>query len=476
MKRQGKQLNAVMLSIVTGIFFVMPAGAMAGTASLALPVPGQSAMNVPAFSGAEYGTRAPLFEDALSRAGSYQDKLQVVRDYVQSGRYAGKGRLENMFKKFGPGYRINLNDPGVVKDLKLLGSKNPQVVQGAARELVFYQKLYNSPYFTDVSIGAPVPTARGGISDQDITFTSKLTGKKTWVEVKDVRNLKLDTRIKAQIDRMAEAKDFQSKMLINRKGVDPAVKAYAEQRGIEVIDNVRSEDLIEDIMRVERKILSAKKQIAAGSFQTAFGAWLVVSQGWQAYRAFNNNQLAPGERGRLVASKGSLTVTGAAVTGKGVCNIMLGKQALQKLDAAGAQSAASTAPQAATPLAKYSKVLGPIAWVGLGAYAGFEANRWREGDINTRQLTHTGTSLTGGVGGAMAGGKVGAKFGAGVGIVLGPKGAIVGSVVGGVGAGVAGAFGGSFAAAWAGDMAYDYFRMSNDELNKGKIEALWASL
>ncbi len=485
MKKQTDKMNTALMFIIAGILFLLPAGAAGGIATVALPAPGTSAAPaMPSFSGVEYRTKSVDFNETISRAKTYQQKLDVARDYVRSARHAGNSRLQKMFKNFGPGYRINLNDPGVIKDISKLGVNNPNVVKGAARELAFSQKFYNSPSFVNVKVGAPVPTAGGGISDQDITFTSRLTGGKTWLEVKDVKILKLNAQLKAQIDRMAGAKNIQRKIIVNRNSVDPAVKVYARQKGVEVFDNVKSGKIKDTILQQERQI-TLKKKVATGSFQTALGIWLTASQVWELNKALNNSQLSEGARLRKAGSRGALTVTGAAITAKGIFNVLdAEKSAYPNLKTAqktipnkqGLSKSFPKVPKSVPVIAKYSRLLGPVAWAGLGVYAGFEYNRWRHGDINTRHLAYTGASLSGGVGGALAGSKVGAKIGAGIGTALGPKGTIAGGVIGGLAGGISGAFGGSAAAAWAGEKAYDHFRMSNDELNEEKLAALRESL
>ncbi len=172
------------------------------------------------FSGVDYAPGKELFQQRLMEATGYEAKATVAREYVTAGRHAGQPRLERMFKNFGDAYRINFDDAGVVKQITLLRSLAKNQVAGASRELVYYQKVYNNPMlFQDVRIGQPVPTEHGGTSDMDLRYRSGLTGRDTWVEVKNVRHLQLDARLRAQLQRMGEFPG--RKVLVTRGNVPP---------------------------------------------------------------------------------------------------------------------------------------------------------------------------------------------------------------------------------------------------------------
>jgi len=420
-----------------------------------------------AFSGLSYDARSRLFDSMLQQSvgKNYPERIKIVQDYVEAGRYAGKPRLERMFKNFGDGYRVNLDDPGVIKNIRRLGVDGRKglwdkmqmtgsaslgarnQVQGASRELAYYQKLYNSPRsFTSVRMGAPVKTMRGGVSDMDVTFSSRATGRRVWLEVKSNRKLELDARTLAQLDRMAK---FKGQRLVASSGrVAAGYMAAAEARGVTVMDNVKSGELVS---RLERELGGQRAAAGrAGMRQAVSGA-------------ATRNSFAGGNRIAARPATARLRVGSAAARNGGV--------AIRSV-APGAGAAARNG--AGVVVARLAGAAGAVITVGNGAYVTWKVHR---GDLDPR----TGTRKLSGIAGSVGGGTVGYAGGSVLGgicgfAIAGPPGAATGVVVGKVVGSVVGGAAGYYAGDQVGNFCYDKFRFSNKEFARQQAEIRRRSL
>lgn len=411
------------------------------------------------FSGLSYQTKSHFFETRVKSAVGYDAKAQIAREYIESSRYAGKSRLHRMFNNFEDGSLVDFNDPGVIKLIKKMATDNPKVVAGASRELVYYQKLYNTPeLFSSVKVGTPVPTDRGGISDMDVTYIDRITGRRVWLEVKNNRHLVMDARLKAQMERMGSFKE--RKVLVCRGSVSPKVKQFAKHLNIEVIENVSSKELVSS---VASKNIQAMK--ISGGMTIAGG---VLLSGFSVYSAYNRLDAAdwivddPLRRG--LTSDALLTGAGIATTSKGAIQL---RQALDIAKRAQTGSAKGAVSKISIAGGK-AGWLGPAGWIFLVAYACNEGYLIYVGDIDPR----TGTIHLSGLAGATAASISAAKTGALIGSFLGPKGTILGGFIGGTIGGISGYFCGNT----LGELWYEHFVFSNEEFVKQKLDFLEASL
>lgn len=418
------------------------------------------------FTGLDYSSKAALFDKKMLRARGYEAKANVARDYIRSSPHAGTPRLKKMFGNFSQGSRVDFSDPGVLKQLKRIGIENRQVVSGASRELVYYQKLYNNPaLFREVQMGTPVPTGRGGISDMDIRFLERVSGRPVWLEIKNNRLLTLDARIQAQIERMGTFPG--RKVLVCRGSVAPQVKHLATRNGVEIFEHVKSEHLVHTLARADIQAMKFE-----GGVSIAGGTLLISLGVYSAYARLN----AAGWRVDDYVRRG--LTSDALLTGAGVTTMARGAILWHQASSAAATSAKSGTVGASRSAASraaisgggtvWAKTLGTAGLVLVVAYAGNEAYRLYVGDIDPR----TGTVQLSGLGGSVALGFAGAKIGVAIGAPFGPVGIGIGGFIGGAIGGVGGYFGGCA----TGDLCYDHFVFSNAEFVKRKHELLKASL
>lgn len=418
------------------------------------------------FTGLNYSSKAAVFDVRMRQAIGYEAKANVARDYVRSSPHAGTPRLERMFGNFRQSSRVDFSDLGVLKQLKRIGVENRQVVSGASRELVYYQKLYNNPaLFREVQMGSPVPTARGGISDMDIRFLERASGRPVWLEIKNNRLLTLDARIQAQIERMGAFSG--RKVLVCRGTVTPQVRHLATRNGVEIVENVKSQDIVRSLARADIQAMKI-----GGGLTIAGGALLTGSGVYSAYARLDAADWHVDDYVRRGLTSDAL-LTGAGVTTMSRGAILWHQASSAaatsaRSGTAGASHGAASGAAAGGGGAVWTRTLGAAGWVLLAAYAGNEGYRIYVGDVDPR----TGTIQLSGLGGAAALGFACAKGGAAIGAHFGPCGAVVGGVLGGAIGGVGGYFGGRE----AGDLGYDHFVFSNAEFTNKKNDLLKASL
>lgn len=427
------------------------------------------------FMGLDYSSKAALFDVRMSQAIGYEAKANVARDYVRSSPHAGTPRLERMFGNFSQGGRVDFSDPGVLKQLKRIGVENRQVVSGASRELAYYQKLYNNPaLFREVRMGTPVPTARGGVSDMDIRFVERASGRPVWVEIKNNRLLTLDARIQAQIERMGAFSG--RKVLVCRGTVAPQVKDLATRNGVEIIEHVKSEHLIHTLARadIQAMKIGGGVSIAGGALLTGFGVYSAYARLDAADWLVDDYVRRGLTSDALLTGAGVTTMTRGAIlwhqaSSAAATSAKAGAAGAAQGAGTGASRGAASGAAAGGGGAVWTKALGAAGWFLIGAYAANEGYRVYVGDVDPR----TGTVQLSGLGGAAALGFACAKGGAAIGtFVGGPVGTAIGGFVGGAIGGVGGYFGGRA----AGDLGYEHFVFSNAEFAKRKQELLKASL
>jgi hypothetical protein len=394
--------------------------------------------------------------------------LQHARESIRSYRHAGKPMLENMFKNFGPGREINLDDPGVWRQIHRLGVDNKNVAMGAAREMVYYQEIYNqNTLFQDVRLSVEISTASGARSDMDIFYRERFTGRSVWVEVKDYDNhtLRLNPRLQAQIERMGQ---FDGKsVLVCRGKVASEVKMFAARNGVIVHDQINSADLARIL--AHEQLLHARIQsgisITSGAIFSLVGTLNALS------RLFEDSFEIDKDGYSALASDTLLSGTGTSFLARG---ILLSHEARLATNSIGIDSLnprVSLTKSRVDLANNWQRNLGRAGWVFSAGFAVHEGYRIYEKDIDLR----SGVSNLTGLGTAAALGIAGAKGGAIIGAIAGPLAPITspaGAILGGIVGSYVGYFGGSSAA----NTAYDHFIFNNSDLAREKLIILERSL
>lgn len=174
---------------------------------------------------------------------SNEQKLAVIRNMVKASKVGERG-LNKIHKNFDGDYKINVNTPGVDKLILMMFSGSTAQRKGYQRELLVFQHLSNDERFSDFKIGDKL-NRKWGKTDADISFKHIQTGKNIRIEVKDYITSSQKTNIsnlKRQIDKMSKEKRYYktTQVWMNHHEVLPELKAYAESKGIMVIDNVKT--------------------------------------------------------------------------------------------------------------------------------------------------------------------------------------------------------------------------------------------
>lgn len=225
---------------------------------------------------------------------------------------------------------------------------------------------------------------------------------------------------------------------MNRRAVHPAIRKYAEDRGILVLDKVftgqssngNTISSREAWGRVDREIIKVgRTRTAVASGQLAFDAWMLVDSmpnAWEAYQAVLNPDTYSTQAWLRFGESGSKAFAGGALTASG------GSALASKFVGAELQG----------NLYRYGRVGGVTALAALGVSEVFAIARYRNGDVSSRDFWTTqyvmGTSASGGAVGGWIGtisvalvtknpylttlaGTTGGTVGVGVGDIVGRK-------------------------------------------------------
>ncbi|MEI7773565.1 MAG: hypothetical protein WCK17_02210 [Verrucomicrobiota bacterium] len=138
-----------------------------------------------------------------------------------------------------------LKTPGVSQNLTHATNRNnPQLRKGALRTHIYAQEISKSPDVTLISVNQiQRPIGELGKTDKDIVFKDKVSGIETRLEVKEVKASTINknsSKYKLQIDKMAaeQTRNGQRQTWINRKATTTWLKDYAQNKGVNVYDNV----------------------------------------------------------------------------------------------------------------------------------------------------------------------------------------------------------------------------------------------
>jgi hypothetical protein len=380
----------------------------------------------PAKAG-DLATPRTAIEEARRIYPTKADQLEAMRQWVRESRYGQQG-LDRIFKNFEGQYSLDLEIPGVEKNLRFLNSPSPQQAKGARRNLLYTTKAYNDPRFEVLGTDTPVRTDIGK-TDIDLHVRHVETGIDCWVEIKDVspdsQRADLD-RIETQLEKIASEcqKTGIRPAWVNRQETIPEIKEYALQRGIAVRDGVTQEqfglvldDLDSDCQSAPSRDW-ALRSWAFGTVDLAAGFYLTLESApavWHDVRQLEINPASVNSWLRL-GQHSSFSATGVSMT------------------LAGAGQFASRLGGSAAWVGSLGEIGEWAGPGGLGLYvvgSGFEeastAWGWRQGTISRRQFVTTSTSVGTGLGFAAAGIIIGTCIEPGGGTVAG---AAIGAFVG----------------------------------------------
>ncbi len=420
----------------------------------------------PLESGLPYSEIKTWHEQRAASNLTTAERLDDLRRIVQA-RYGqqGRGGLE------GPLFR-NLNGvdpsiPGMEKTVRLIASDNPHVRKGAVRTMLYSREMSLDPRFKVISLNESQFGSDGKmVTDKDIRFKS--CGMAARMEVKEI---KIDTqrsnlaKYKVQIDKMAAefARNGEMQVWINRHAALPALKAYAESKGVRVYDRVTTGDKTGQItgntsmtevlndLHQELKVHGVCHALSGGA-QVGFGIALVIHAAPEV-RHHLRDVIDPSTRNTSSVLKlgknGSLALAGVSMSATGM-----------------AQVATLFASRSET-LSKLANIsgAGPIVTVLLllGAES-FVIAEYVHGDLTRSQFWTMHADVVGGVVGALVGAQVGEASGGLIGFLITIKG-------GGWGAGpgkVFGKFAGSMVGGYVGSkiggrQAKTYFEFQEAE-------------
>lgn len=195
--------------------------------------------------------------------------------------------------------------------------------------------------------------------------------------------------------------------------------------------------LLEGDLRLYNKVYSPT-YLGGAAFQIAFGAYLLVTEGQQAFTY-----------GKLLLSEDTFSdkvVLDFASAGFGsFAGLGMVSGGGFKFGAAGARFFAESMPWMQT----FDHLTAVSGYVAIGAFAlktGVDVFRWRAGYISTRDFSVNTANLSGMLAGAYAGAQGGGLLGAAIGSIVPIFGTGVGASAGAFVGGIAGAWGGSAAA------------------------------
>jgi hypothetical protein len=347
-------------------------------------------------------------EKFLAGTPTKAEQVEAMRSIIKTSKVGERG-LKNIFKNFEGQYAIDPTIPGVWKSVLMQKSPSAAQVKGYRRELLYASAIYSDRRFELKEMNAFRKRSWGN-TDADIVFRHKASGLYGRIEVKDYSISSQVTNredLKKQIDKMAkEARHTgQIQFWMNRRDALPEIKRYASEKGVIVLDNVKTGHvtkglLIDEAMtRVEWEMLRkdrARAVLARG--QAAFGAWTLVDAApkvWGDVQAISNSNdrslqawLRMGEHGSNAAAGGGMMLSGGALTASNYATGNM-REGLYRLGRSGG--------------------IASVAALGLGE--GFLISRYATGDVSSQEFWTSqwimASTAAGGWGGAWFGGVAG---------------------------------------------------------------------
>ncbi len=351
------------------------------------------------------------YEQFLEGKPSKAARLDYMRAIVRESRL-GATRADRLYHNFDGRYSIDPRIPGVETTGRLTRSSNPNQAKGYRRELLYAVSIHNDPNFSLEAMNKPLKRPWGN-TDADIEFRNKSTGLYGRIEVKDYSinsQMSLSKKLKIQIDKMAKEARYtgQPQVWVNRRAVHPAIRKYAEDRGIFVLERVSTGQMSNGKTisstdawgRVDREIIRVNRtRTAVASGQLAFGAWMLADSmpnAWEDYQAALNPNTESTQAWLRFGESGSKAFAGGVMTASG------GSALASKF--AGAELQGN--------LYRYGRVGGVTALAALGVSEVFAIARYRNGDVSSRDFWTTQYVMGTSASGAAVGGWIGTISGA----------------------------------------------------------------
>lgn len=424
---------------------------------LSLTMTSARAENLAALSkGMSYQEVKTWHQQFLAGNPTRAERLEATREIVRVSPYGERG-LNRMFRNFEGSYSIDPRIAGVEDSVRMLTSSSRSQAKGYARELLYAVGLYNDPRFIEIAMNQKLQRPWGN-TDADITFRYGKRGIYGRIEVKDVSLNSQATdikRIKGQIDKMAREyrRTGHLQVWVNRREVLPAIRHYAESKGVRVYEKVSTgisnpnktmtfNDFMADVDMKAKKV--QRTRAIQGGMQLGFGLWMLldsVPASWSEMQAIMNSDTQNGEAWRRLGEHGSLTLAGGAMTASG--GALLSSQY-----ARGAQQG---------NLYYASRVGGAVSLAALASGEGFMIYRYHRGDVSSREFWTSqwvlGGSAAGGLTGSWIGGTLGGLLS---GAVTDGAGTVLGASVGSGFGGLAGTLLGGKTATHFADEYYDW--------------------
>lgn len=177
------------------------------------------------------------------------------------------------FKNFFPsGLKLPIDTPGLKKTVLLASSDNKDSARGYRRSLVYADKLHQGGRFKVDSLNSIFKERQGQKllrGDHDLLLTSKKTGRRFSVEVKDRSNssMKKDiSKLKAQAEKeiaIAKSKG-QTYLFISREEIPIELKKHIAQKGGIFLENVRSQDFSDKLTKLDPPHFKQRVMVAGG--------------------------------------------------------------------------------------------------------------------------------------------------------------------------------------------------------------------
>lgn len=310
-------------------------------------------------------------------------RVEAWRQIVRTSQLGERG-LNNIFRNFQGNYSLDPHIPGVEKSVLLLRSASKSQAKGYRRELLYAAQFHNAPRFELTAMNKVIKRSWGN-TDADMVIRHKPTGLYARFEVKDYipesqsRNL---PKIKKQIDKMGKERQYtgQPQFWINRREVSPRIKQYASEKGVYVLENVKTgystegtpikkamgivETEISKVARV-RTILGGG-QLALGTWMlmdTAPAAWNDLQTVWNPDLRTTQAWLRLGEHGSYALAGSGMVLSGGALTAS--------RYASEELQG---------------KLYRYGRVGGIASLASIGLAEGFLISRYVRGDVSSREF------------------------------------------------------------------------------------------
>lgn len=338
------------------------------------------------------------------------DRSEAMRSIVRTSQFGERG-LTRIYGNFEGTRSINPLIRGVEQTVLLQRSASNSQAKGYRRELLYAIEFYNDPRFSLEEMNRALKRPWGD-TDADIVIRQKSTGLYARIEVKDVSLASQATslsKLKEQVDKMAlEARRTgQVQFWMNRREVLPEFHAYASERGIRVLSNVRtgrssigeampSQEAMDTVANDMAR--ASQRRAIAGSTGLAYGAWMLVESAPVALDAFQtvlNSETRTAQAWRRLGEQGAYTMAGGGMTLPG------GALLWSRYTSEGVQG----------QLFYLSRMGGIASFAALGLGEAFLISRHVYGDVSSREFWTTqsilGSALVGGTAGSWVGGAIG---------------------------------------------------------------------